>query len=364
MSTFLFTAVDRDGKSVTQRIEAENLKQARYKLDIRGYSEISFYESELSSEVSNLFGKEYSEAKNKNLQNQVSFQFDNSLTHQLISLFKMTWLFWSIAVGCLLYAPNAITWMIVGFCVFTTAYLMLPVIISTRLHEAHCWHKNALVRFWGSAAKLLNPVSITKIPDFEIDSYLANADARDGNLKAALQRMAKYENDSTISRRLLYIKTVRIYANARDYEKAQALLEKSLNEGNVYEEELIDYAIGLARYLRQPARAKDVLQKVFESELTVAANLFLPYCQGVIEFEDGNYSQAEFYLKQACRRLEPFRKNSFLIGLKSEVKAFLALALGRQGETDEAQRLFEEAKPYLISVRENELLQRCEEALA
>ena len=363
MKTFLFTAQNRDEKYVTERVEAENLSQARYKLELHGYSEIMFYESELSGESDGLFDEKQIEARKKFLENQVSFQYDTSITRYFINLFKDAWIFWLLIIGSFLFVQNTFTFLCLGFVVLLSAYLSVPVIIFNRLHEANCWDKNGQVRFWSAVARFFNPVSYVKIPPFEIDGYLACVDAREGKLEAALQRMMKYQNDPQITKRMFYIKLVRVYGNARNFDEVLKLLENSLHEGNVYTEELIDYAVCLARRHKQTARAKGVLEKVFESELTVLSNLFVPYCQGVIEVEDGNYSQAEFYLKQASKQLEPFKKNSYLVGLRSEVKAFLALALGSRGERDEAERLFEEAKPYLIAVREDELLERCEKAL-
>jgi hypothetical protein len=363
MSTFLFTAVNRDGKSVTERVEAENLSQARYKLELHNYSEITFYESELSSESDSLFEEKHIKAKQQNLQNQVGYQYDTSLTRYFINLFKASAIYWLLIVGSFLFVQNIITLLILGGSLMVTGYLSIPVIIFNRLNEAHGWGRNGQVRFWSFLAKFFNPVVYVKIPEFEIDSYLSCVDAREGKMEAALQRIKKYEHEPNITKRMFYLKLIRLYSNAGDFDKVLSLLEESLNAGNVYPEELLDYALCLARRHKQTSRAKGVLEKVFDRELTAMANLFIPYCQGIIEVEDGNYSQAEFYLKQASKELEPFEKNTFLIGLKSEVNAFLAMALGNQGEKDEAARLYEEAKPYLLAVRENELLERCESIL-
>lgn len=365
MSTFLFTAVNRDGKSVTERVEAENLSQARYILEIRGYSEILFYESELSKETDRLFDeKKLKDAQKQYLENQVSVQYDTSITRHFLNLLKVTWVFWALIIGAFLFVQNTTTFLLLTASVVLTVYISLPVIIFNRLFEAHGWDRNRQVRLLANIAKWFNYISYGKIPLSEIDTYLSCADAREGKIDQALRRMTKYQNDSKVSKRLYNSSLIRIYGNARDFDKVLELLEDSLNEGNNYNEKLLDYAICLARRYKQTTRARSVLERLFEAELSAMGNLFIPYCQGVIEVEDGNYSQAEFYLRQASKQLEPFRKNTYLIGLKSEVKAFLAMTLGRQGEKDEAERLLEEAKPYLAAVNERELLQRCEDAVS
>jgi len=362
MSTFLFTA-DRDGKSVTERVEAENLSQARYKLEIHGYTEITFYESELSSEVSNLFEEKHAKNADKYPKQQLSTHYDTRLRHYFLKVLKYTSFWWLILFYLIYVNQDLSTLFLFGGSVLIVTYFGVPSVIFNRLHEAHCWDRNQEVRFWGRIAKWFNAVAHVKIPVLEIDTHLACADAREGNVESALRRIADYQDHPKVTARLYKLCLVRIYGNAREFDKVQKLYEQSFHEGNIYSEELLDYAICLARRSKQPSQARGVLEKVFETELTMLANLFIPYCQGVVEVEEGNYSHAEFYLRQASRQLEPFQNNTFMVGLKSEVKAFLALALGGRGEKDEAERLFEEAKPYLVAVKENELLQRCENAL-
>jgi hypothetical protein len=364
MSTFLFTAVNRDGKSITERVEADNLSQARYKLEVQGFSEITFYESELSEEVVNVFREKEIKNRGKFLKQQVGLQYDTRLRRNFFNILRYTFIWWAIILYMLYQNRDLLTFL--WFCgtVAMTSYFSFPSVIFNRLHEAHCWDRNRQVRFWSSVAKYFNYISIVKIPAFYIDSYLSCADAREGNMVNALNRLEKHRNNPKVSKRMFNLKLISIYGNARQFDQVRALQEHSMNEGSVLTEELIDYAICLARRHKDTARAKNVLQNIFDRELTVMAKLFIPYCQGVIEVEDGNLPQAEFYLKQAAKELEPFEKNTYLIGLKSEVKAFLAITLGRRGEKEEAEKLFNEVKPYLTAISDKELIQRCEMVLS
>jgi hypothetical protein len=364
MTTFLFTAADRSGKSVTERVEAENLSQARYKLEIRGYSEITFYESELSKDVESLFDKKDLKNRDKFPKKQVGLNYDTRLRRHFFNVLKYTSFCWMILLFLIYINRDLSSVLWFGGSVLVVNYLTFQSVIFKCLHVAHCWGRNKQVRFWGSVAKWFNRIALIKIPNSMIDLYLACADAREDNLPNALRRMAKYQNDPKVSKRLYTLHLVRIYSNARDFEKVIGLYEETLRDGNVFTEEMLDYALCLARRQKRTTLAKSVLEKVFDSELTALARLFVPYCQGVIEVEDGNFSQAEFYLKQASKQLEPFQKNTFMVGLKSEVKAFLAITQGRRGEKEEAEKLFEEAKPYLVAVKDTELIQRCEEALS
>lgn len=360
MPTFLFTAVNRNEKSVTERVEAENLSQAKYKLEIHGYTEINFYESELSQEVTNLFDEKHVKNANKLPKVQINAYYDTRLRQQFITVFKYTF-FWWLILACLIYTNHDLSTLIwVIGAILLTLYTMLPGIIYNRLQEAHCWGRNESVRFWGKVAKFFNRIAFVKIPNLEIDVNLACADAREGNLNLALSRVTEKRNDPRVTERLYNLALVRIYGNAKDYHKIRSLYEESLRNDKLLGEELLDYAICLARRHKEPSLARNILEKVFEREQTILTDLFIPYCQGVIEIEDENYQRAEFYLKQAEKRLEPFRNNTFIVGLKSEVKAFLALSLSNRGKADDAERLFAEAKPYLTAAKETELLERCE----
>lgn len=363
MSSFLFTAVNRTGKSVTERIEAENLSQAKYKLEIQGYSEITFYESELSNEATDLFGNRAKEAKKKFLKNQVGLQYDTRIRRTIFNQLKIFSILIAYIFYCIFTSPGLITFIWLGGITLAILYLSFPVIMFDKLYAAHSWGKNSKVRFWANTAKFFNNITINKIPSCELDVFLSCADAREGNIDIAVMRMMKYQNDPKVSKRIFNNCLVRIYGSAKDFDKVLGIRENSLREGNIYTEELLDYALCLARRHKQTIPARETLQKVFDQELTLLANLFIPYCQGVIEVEDGNFPQAEFYLQQASNKIAPFEKNSHLVGLRSEIKAFLAITLGRLGEKDKAVQLLKEARPYLAAHSEQELLLECENSI-
>lgn len=363
MSTFLFTATDSDGKTVTERVEAENLSSAKYKLEIQGYEEITFYESELSNDVLNTFDDKTKEAREKMLERQVAVQYDNSFGQYILFNLKATAIVW---IPLLIWGIFSTTWFsffALGIFALTFIYISLPIFLFDKLHQSHNWAQNRQVRFWGQLTNLFNKITFLRIPQSQIDYHLACADAREGNLNAALSKIMKYENDAKVSRRLFYNHLGSIYGNAKKFDELLDCQEKSLREGNDYPEEMIDYAMSLARRHRKTNQAREVLQKVLDRETTALAKIFIPFCQGVIEVEDGNLSRAEFYLTQASKQIEPFRKNSYLVGLRSEIKAFLLIALGKQGEREKAIKLLREAKPYLVAHKETELLRKCEDAV-
>jgi tetratricopeptide (TPR) repeat protein len=276
---------------------------------------------------------------------------------------KITAFAWVILLLCVYLSQNWIVFAGFGLVVAGFVYVNLPVILYHQLIEAHTWAENKKVRFWANATKLFNLVSFFKIPPIEIDFRLSCAEAREGNLPNALLRMNKYRGDEKVSKRIFGVYYTSIYWHAKEFDKVLEEREKSLREGNSYPEEMLDYAMCLTRRHKRTREAREVLEKVFDKEMNYLALMIIPYCQGVIEVEEGNFSQAEFYLQQAANEVEPFRKNSHLVGLISEIKAFLSITLASRGEKDEALKLFHQARPYLFAHQETELLRRCEEAV-
>lgn len=368
MLKFLFTAVNSDGKKITDRIEAENLGQAKYALDLRGFSLIEFHQSELNQDILNTFDDKIKKAYQNNMKDgsiyEVESQFDTSHLHYFKFLLKKSWFSWLIIIGGAIYVPNLVSIGLLVLSCVAMIYVSLPSILHKQSQLEYFKQNNSKARFWLNFLSWFNIIGFHKIPQFHIDSSLAGLDAREGNLTNALQRISKYQNDPKVSKRMFNNAFISTYGQARNYDEMLNSLENTLHEGNVYPEEMLDYAICLANRHKQTSLARKVLDKVYDLEMTAILKPFLPFCQGVIELEDGNISQAEFYLKIAANDMKPYEKNDLLIGSRIQLKAFLSIVLAKTGQREEAAKLFQESKWYLEAAQEEELLQKCEAALS
>jgi hypothetical protein len=363
--TFLFTAKNNNGKNVTERVSAENLSAAKYKLEIQGYTEISFYDSELSNEVGNLFNERQKSAYKKvNPKQTAALQFKTGWQYTILRTLKVTAFYWIPMLVWAIYSKDVfplIALIVFGVIMF---HFIIPSIIFHVFINAHFWANNRKVRLWGRIAKLFNYVTWNGIPQFVIDEKLACADAREGSLNAGLLRLAKYENDSRVSKRIFKSSLITINLAAKNYDEVLKIRVNYLREGNIFHEDLIDYAVGMALHHKRTSEARDAINRALDMETTLLGQIYTSFCQGLIEVEDGNFANAEFYLQQSSKHLEPYRKNSDIVGIKYLVKIFLAITLGKQGDKEKSRILFQEAKPYLIAHKESELLQRCEEAVS
>ncbi|MFT3744374.1 MAG: hypothetical protein QM785_08760 [Pyrinomonadaceae bacterium] len=363
MRSFLFTATDRDQKNITSRVDAENLSQARWKLEMQGFTGITFFESELSDDTRKLFGENGEKAKNVELKHQAAIQYDSRLSTFLLMLGKYLILPFVIFLILAVFQRTTFSYVCLAGIAALFVYLAVPTSLFKWLFDAHAWNKNGSVRLLATAIKAFNKISLNKVPESEVDTYIACADAREGKLDAAIARIEKHRSDPRVSERIFRTMQTRVFYNARLYDEVLKLNEAGVKEGTGGTEEMIDYAICLARRHKRTAEARETLQAVAERELTPLGNLFVPYCKAVIEVEEDNPVQASFYLDRVAKELEPFKHNSRLVGLRGEINAFKVIVLGKLGRKPEAARIFEESKDYLSAVNDSEMLERCAEAI-
>jgi tetratricopeptide (TPR) repeat protein len=366
--TFVYTAANPDGKNVTERIEAENIGQAKYRLEIRGFSEITFHANELRDEILQTF-----EVKENPL-NKVSAEIENKIkTHNLaesiLFAFKTWAIIWIPLLAWLVYdISNAKSYWLsltfFGAFILYFVFLNLPSVFYKMLIDAYEWARWDEVRYWVKIINWYNKISPLAVPAYELDSRLACADAAEGDLENGLRRMKKYENHPKVSRFLYYAKLAIIYEKAKRHDKKLEYQELTVREYPDRTDGYIDYAFTLARDFRDTSKAREVLETISEKEITFMALPFVSFCQGIIEFEDGNLQKAEFDLLRALEKAKPFERAMLFTGVMSELKAYLSLLYGKIGEKDKALDFLQEAKPYLLANKEDELLERCEKALA
>lgn len=358
MRTFLFSATDRQGRKVTDNIDAETLSQARYALDLRGFTGIEFLQSELTNDIIDTFDDSVRAEVKKNPDIQEIFSYDSSLTTYFKVMLKLTAILWTPLLIWMVWSRSAFSLTAVGIFAALFLYISLPTALYTLAANSVFMGKRTQACFWIAVIRGFNLISFLKIPKSELDMRRACLDAQAGNVELALSRVAKYARDPKVSRRVYYSYLCILYGWAKQYDEAAKYQAESIREGNDFPEELLDHALTLAYRKGETAKAREFVERALDKEASVLISAFIPLTQGIIEVQDGNIERAEFYLREAHRRMAPFGRNSFLVGSRSLLNAFLSIVLKAKGEMDEAARLFEAARPYLEAHRETELLAR------
>jgi tetratricopeptide (TPR) repeat protein len=367
--TFLYQATNPEGKTVTERIEAENRQQAKYFLEIRGYSEIDFQTGEVRDEVWKTF-----ESLNENPVNKVSPEIE--LQTQFLGILEgiafslKSWsIVWLPLFGWTIYSyiyGYTLWWsltLLIAFIIYFV-FINLPSIFYKTLVYAGDWARWDEVRKLVGIIEKFNKISPLKIPQIELDSRLAYADAAEGKLDQALLRMRKYEGDEKISNYILYSKMAIIYERAKNYAKKLEYQERTVKEFPDRSETYLDCAFTEVRYFQNTSKAREYLNIAEEKELGGIFSMFIPFCQGLIEFEEGNLQKAEFSLISSLERLKPYEQAGLFTGIIFELKAYLSLLYGRMGNRHKAENYLNEIKPFLLANNDTELLERCEEAMS
>lgn len=358
MRNFLFSATDRQDRKVTDNIAAETLSQAKYALELRGFTAIEFLDSELSTDVIDTFSEHVRKNAKKNPEIREIFLYDTSATTYFKVILKKTAISWIAILGLLVWTRSTFSFALFGFSIASVIYLSLPKFFYGNVIDSVFMANHRNARFWIAVTRAFNFISIAKIPNSELDMRLACLDAQAGNIEAALARIAKYSNHPKVSRRVYFGYLYSLHCWAKRYDDALKYLAESIKEGNDFPEELLDHATTLAHRKGETTKAREFIERVLDREANVLITALTPLTQGIIEVQDRNFAQAEFYLREAQRRMGPFSRNQYLIGPQSHLNAFLSIVLKAKGEMDEASRLFRLARPYLEAHRETELLAR------
>jgi len=98
MRTFLFAATGPQGQNVTDNIDAETLSQARYKLELRGFTAVEFLQGELCNDIIDTFGEDVKTRVQKNPSIQEVFARDSSLTTYFKVMLKLSAIVWAPVV--------------------------------------------------------------------------------------------------------------------------------------------------------------------------------------------------------------------------------------------------------------------------
>jgi tetratricopeptide (TPR) repeat protein len=372
MAKFLFTAQDRVGKSITDRIEAESSHAARLDLERQGYHAIVFHTDELANATTAMALEAIppdSHPPPLAPKRELEARRLGGIWGPIWFGWKREWRCWVPLLawnGLSIYrGPPFSTFDWLGFglsLLFVCAFVWarIPALAYNQLIEASTWCQVGDVRLWTRFLRRFRRLSGVGVPDMELDCRLAASLAREDRLPEAVELFRKHE-DNSACKAYYFSRLSEIYTAGRDYAQMNACRIKAVEASDGGLNETIDYAFGLVRRLRNPVAAEQVLNSVPTQDVTDIAQVFVHYCRGLIALEKGDWPVAERQFKSALELGSPI-KNALMVGMLIEVKAFLCIALAQQSRHHEAKALLEEATPLLKARGELELLERSQAA--
>jgi tetratricopeptide (TPR) repeat protein len=371
---FLYTAVNRDGETVIERIEATNTTTARYALELRGYSSIVFHTDEWQDTFQQWAGQQVeidNEAwtPEKELESRTSGGAWSHITF-LFREFKFFWLplaVWN-TLSVLSGPPYGwISWLgflLSGWFGVYFVWASLPGVVYQRLLYARVWAKWRAVYRWVAVLRFLQRFGAAPLPDMHLDACVAKALAAEGQIDEAVALLRKYENDESVPRSFYYSELGSVYDKGRLFKQATEYRARAVEASTGGAAEHIDYALGLILRLRDPQQARVALTAIADKETIDLATAYVSYCWGLIALEEGNYDEAKTRLLVAQQQAMPYAANVVMLEFFMEVKAHLVIVTAKSGDKQQAKQLFSEVKRFLIAHQEVDLYQCCEEALA
>jgi hypothetical protein len=374
MPQYLFTARNKDGKQVTDRIEAATVDGARYALEIRRYTEIIFHTDDASLRIDAALNKEMDPDPIEDFQldpeQELEARRQGGFFSGIWFAWKAHWFMWlPLLIWCaFIYRGGlpftASDWIGLALTGLFLAYfimLIIPGVAFQALLRAAVWNRLGETRFWTGLLRRIPLMSGGGFPKLDLDVRLACVLARNGRADEGRKILAPYLEGPPDSLTLSRISS--FHDAAGEYTVAQALRCRASELSNGGLNETIDEALGLARYLHRPAEARACLARIAEKELVEAARIFVTYIEGIIALEERKFSEAVGLFEKTIEITQPMAENELMKGMLREIWAFQSMALAGVGRVKEARALLAKARPLLKARRETEFLQRCEAAL-
>ena len=372
-AVFLYTATNQNGARVTERIEATNSTTARYALELRGYSAITFHTDEWENTFQQWMSHEapidpHALSAEQEVENRTS---GGAWAHILFCFreWLLVWVPLALWNSCsVLFGPPYGWFAWLGFLctgVFSLYFMWttLPGVAYQRLLMAKVWARWGAVYRWVTCLRFLKQYGNAPLPDFHLDGFVAKALAAEGQLNDAVTLLRKYENEESVPRSFYYSELGSVYDRGRAFDKAIECRARAVEVGTGSAAEHIDYALTLIVRLRNPQCARTALAAIADKEIIDLAAVSLSYCWGVIALEEGKLETAKTHLLTAFQQASPYATNILMIEFFMELKTYLVIIFAKLSDQQKASKLFHEVKPFLIAHQEVDLMQRCLEAL-
>lgn len=376
MPEYLFRAASPQCGEIKDRIEADNLGQARYTLEVRGYRDIEFFSDEGVDDIKRAVrsGTNVPEAdpdlwtvedetaawRRRGMGAKLWWAFQQNLV-VLIPLAFWNWMSWRGArpFSWLDWAGFAATPLYLAYFIF----LSIPMVVFQRLLESAAWCDWKQVYRSVAWARRLRAFGIRVIPESELDFREAYAMAAEGRTEQALQLLEKYRGHPDMAEYLFLSRVSSVYEYAGNYKKMIALLEESAAKGPGGASEWIDLAVARVRRGRDLAGAKEALARTEDKEIAALPGAALAICKGIIASEEREDARACELLTEGVGKLDAYAGNPLVQVIVAEAKAYLAISQARCGEREEANKTFSAVGALLAARKETDLLARCTAAL-
>lgn len=366
MPKYLLSGKDSSGRERTEVVRASSTNEAVRKFKARGFTDTVLHSDEV---IGHLFKSQVLE----NLTPRDYLALGRSsragfLWRLIVRLYRRNWwlffLFFALIAGRRMMEQP---WDIVDN--LAIAFLFLPVVMvlgGELFSPSRKFERVMSFNAWGRWAEMLAVLPSIRhfLPAPQYAFYEAKALAGLGRLNEALETVGQYADDRRLPTWLYWGLLADVFHAGKLGDRAIECGERALEHAPDNVTVMIDLAMSLLRYRRDASRARPLLEKAREHEISEVVRPFLIMAEGVLALEDRQPEVARQKLEESLRLAEPLRHSTALMGAAIDrIHTYLSLACAAVGDLPAAEQHFQLSEPRMRAFRTNDLLERCETAL-
>ncbi len=369
MPQYLATARNPQGAKVTERVDADSADRAVQLLRERGYEEIDLHTDDV--------GALYTDQKT--VEKQISprqYLWIRNLPSPVSSFliisansYKQAWALNLAALAGLIYRRSQhVPWG--SFDNLLAIYLLIPIAFAVvwPLFPSAARRYRMLIDAvaWGRWEEVLARADKVGggLPPHDIAFHKAKALAGLGRLEEGLEVVKPFLGEANPPAWIYWSRLSGVYLAAKRYEESHSAMDKALELAPENATVLIDTGLTEVRWRHNPKRARELLERARKHALSDMVKVFATDLEGLIALEEKRYRDAEPLLKEAFAGHYAKRFASPLSGASIDrAHAYLALVAAGLGDIDAAEKHFRQAKPRLVALGLDELIDRCEKAI-
>jgi tetratricopeptide (TPR) repeat protein len=355
MKEYLFEGTGPDGRGEKSSLVAVDVADAHQQLSRMGYRDIRI----LTGDLDLIQSPPARETAPPAL--LINAIYD-SLPVAVLKIYGRNWLLW--LPGVLLTAK---AWWseqspYVGIALFVAGLLLtsvwsLPVVLHDQILWARVRGRYRLGLLYVFLLRHLNFNGA--LTTLYLDAERAKMLVGLGRVAEALQEFSVHADDPN---RISYLtQLVAIHDSAGDRKTMIELQRQLLAESKNSNEIRIDLAWSLVRYTTQYEEARQLVAGIHASHCAGLYAAGLRIVHGLIAQVENQHGVAARELRKVHDELVPL-SNPLTIGMRAELRAYLALSLKALGRPDEADALWQEVLPLLKIHHYESLIERYERA--
>jgi tetratricopeptide (TPR) repeat protein len=368
MPTYLWSGKDRYGSPQALRIEAATVEQSRAELEQRGFTELVLQRDDFQAALrSGLPELDVSAEDELRYRKKGKFRVSEVILKSFTKIPGSFYLVFAAAFSLSILRGQ--TWLVgVSVAAFIGMYVQafrlgVPGLLLAKLHTAKEWRR------WDEVLNILPKLDrsyrYTKInrSEFMLEGYRCQAIAGLGDLPGALKQFERFQTDPKTPHWVYTIQVGTIHAAARDFDKEIEYLRQAIAEGPKSAAVYLELAVQLVTRKRDVPGATAALKTAESLDLPERLRPALPLAKGMIEVEAGNYAPARPLLQEALHGFEKRAHHGMILPLINAAKTYLCITCAKCGDKTGAARYLADIKNYLVAIKEDEFLTRCEQAI-